>query len=137
MSIGAASAERNVGDPCLSGRVPSICSVPDLDDAILEAQRCVAESLDLDGVTLFERSDDGDLLPTHAWWRPEDSSPSPGCRSGAIFPWMLEKLMAGEAVCLSSPDGLLDGPDRASLRRFDLKSIVVVPWRRRFRSWAL
>ena len=40
---------------------------------------------------------------------------------------MLAKLLAGEPVCLSSPDELPDGVDRASLLRFDLKSTVVVP----------
>jgi transcriptional regulator with GAF, ATPase, and Fis domain len=40
---------------------------------------------------------------------------------------MLAKLLAGELVCLSSPDELPEGVDRASLRRFDLKSTVVVP----------
>ena len=40
---------------------------------------------------------------------------------------MLAKLLAGELVCLSSPDELPDGVDRASLRRFGLKSIVAVP----------
>ena len=43
------------------------------------------------------------------------------------FPWMLEKLRAGELVCLSSPDELPDGVDRASLLRFDMKSTVAVP----------
>ena len=49
------------------------------------------------------------------------------CRPGSSFPWMLAKLLAGELVCLSSPDELPDGVDRASLLRFDLKSTVVVP----------
>src|SRR6185312_5162321 len=43
------------------------------------------------------------------------------------FPWMLEQLRAGESVCLSSPDELPDGVDRASLLRADIKSMVAVP----------
>ena len=40
---------------------------------------------------------------------------------------MFSRLMAGELVSLSSPDELPDGVDRATLRRFDVKSLVVVP----------
>jgi len=35
------------------------------------------------------------------------------------FSWMSGKLGAGELVCLSGPEGLPDGVDRASLHRFD------------------
>ena len=97
------------------------------DAAIHEAQRCIVEALDLDGSTLFERSDDGDLLGTHGWWRPEVPAPPARMSARESFPWMFAKLLAGELVCLSSPDELPDGVDRASLRRFDLKSTVVVP----------
>ena len=34
----------------------------DVDAAIQEAQRCIVEALDLDGSTLFELGEDGDLL---------------------------------------------------------------------------
>ena len=99
----------------------------DVDAAIHEAQRCIVEALDLDGSTLFELSDDGDLLGTHGWWRPEVPAPPARVSARESFPWMLAKLLAGELVCLSSPDELPDGVDRASLLRFDLKSTVVVP----------
>ncbi len=99
----------------------------DVDAAIQEAQRCIVEALDLDGSTLFELSDDGDLLDTHGWWRPEVPAPPARVSARESFPWMLEKLLAGELVCLSSLDELPDGVDRASLLRFDLKSTVAVP----------
>jgi formate hydrogenlyase transcriptional activator len=103
-------------------------SEPNVADAVIhEAQRCIVEALDLDGSTLFERSDDGDLLGTHGWWRPEFQAPPARVSARESFPWMLTKLLAGELVCLSSPDELPDGIDRATLRRFDLKSTVVVP----------
>jgi len=98
-----------------------------VDATIHEAQRCIVEALDLDGSTLFERSDDGDLLGTHGWWRPEVPAPPARVSVKESFPWMLAKLLAGELVCLSSTDELPDGVDRASLRRFDVKSTVVVP----------
>ena len=40
---------------------------------------------------------------------------------------MLPKLLAGELVCLSSPDELPEGIDRSNLLRFDLKSTVAIP----------
>ncbi len=100
---------------------------PHVADAIHEAQRCIVEAFDLDGSTLFERSDDGDLLGTHGWWRPEFPAPPARVSARESFPWMFAKLLAGELVCLSSPDELPDGVDRATLRRLDLKSTVVVP----------
>jgi formate hydrogenlyase transcriptional activator len=127
MAPGAACAERNVSESHVSRWGKTIGPAPDVDAAIHEAQRCIVEALDLDGSTLFERSDDGDLLGTHGWWRPEVPAPPAGVSAKESFPWMLAKLLAGELVCLSSPDELPDGVDRASLLRFDLKSTVVVP----------
>ena len=66
----------------------SSTSAPDVDGAIHEAQRCVVEALDLDGSTLFERSDDGDLLGTHGWWRPDVPSPPARVSTRDSFPWM-------------------------------------------------
>jgi transcriptional regulator with GAF, ATPase, and Fis domain len=98
-----------------------------LDTAICEAQRCIVEALELDGSTLFELSADGDLLCTHAWWRPEVLAPPARLSVRESFPQMLEKLKAGEVVCLSSPDELPDGIDRTNLYRFNLKSTVLLP----------
>ena len=127
MSMGVAYAERNVAGAHLPRFPSSIGSAPDVDAAIHEAQRCIVEALDLDGSTLFERSEDGDMLGTHGWWRPGVPAPPDRVSARESFPWMLAKLLAGELVCLSSPDELPDGIDRATLRRFDLKSTVVVP----------
>ena len=127
MSIGAACAERNFTEAHVSRFGSSIYSPTNVDDAIHEAQRCIVEALDLDGSTLFERCDDGDLLGTHGWWRPEVPAPPARVSARESFPWMLARLMAGELVSFSSPDELPDGVDRATLRRFDVKSLVVVP----------
>ena len=99
----------------------------DVDAAIQEAQRRIVEALAFDRSTLFQFGEDGDLLQTHSWWRPEVSAPPARMSARESFPWMLEKLRAGELVCLSSPDEAPDGVDRASLLRFDMKSIVAVP----------
>jgi formate hydrogenlyase transcriptional activator len=127
MLMGPVFTGSNATDTHLNWCGPSMCSSADVDAAIHEAQRCIVEALDLDGSMLFERSDDGDLLGTHGWWRPEAPAPPSRVSARESFPWMLPKLLAGELVCLSSPDELPDGIDRASLCRFDLKSTVVVP----------
>jgi formate hydrogenlyase transcriptional activator len=97
------------------------------DAAIREAQRCIVEALDLDGSTLFERTDDGDLLGIQSWWRPGIPGPPARVSARDHFPWMLARLLAGELVCVSGPDDLLEGVDRASLCRFGVKSTVVIP----------
>ena len=99
----------------------------DVDSAIQEAQHRIVEALDLDRSTLFQLGDDGDLRSTHSWGRAEVPALPARMSARESFPWMLEKLRAGEVVCLSSPDELPGGIDRASLLRFDIKSTVAVP----------
>jgi formate hydrogenlyase transcriptional activator len=127
MTTGAACAWENDTEAPWNQSGSMIGSLTDGDAAIQEAQRCIVEALDLDGSTLFERSDDGDLLGTHGWWRPEVPAPPARVSARESFPWMLAKLLAGELVCLSSLDEVPDAVDRASLRRFDVKSTVAVP----------
>ena len=116
--------ERLVGD--LSMRFIDLPPT-EVDAAIQDAQRRIVEALDVDRCTLFELTDNGDLLDTHSWWRPDGSALPARLSARESFPWMLEKVRAGELVCLSSPDELPDGVDRASLLRFDMKSTVAVP----------
>ncbi len=116
--------EQLVGE--LSARFIDLPSA-DVDAAIQDAQHRIVEALDLDRSTLFQISDDGDLLSTHGWWRPEVPSLPARMSARESFPWMLEKLKNGQSVCFSSPDELPDGVDRASLLRFCLKSMVAVP----------
>jgi transcriptional regulator with GAF, ATPase, and Fis domain len=127
MHIGAACAERNVTEAQVSRRDSSSCSPAEADAAILESQRCTVQALDLDGTLLYELGDDGDLRDTHGWWRPEVPAPPARLSARTIFPWMTAKVLAGQLVCFSSPDELPDGVDRESVRRFDLKSMVMVP----------
>ena len=100
----------------------------DVDAAIREAQRRIVEALDLDRSTLFQLGDDGDLLYTHGWWRPErpgaartrvgEETASRGCsRSSRPASWCASRARR------SLPDGV----DRASVIRFDIKSIVAIP----------
>ena len=127
MPIGTTCAERNISDGLLNTCGSPLSSPPDVDSAIHEAQRCIVEALDLDGSTLFELGEDGDLRATHGWWRPEVPAPPARMSARESFPSMIEKVMAGHMVYFSSPDELPDGGDRESVLRFDLKSMVVVP----------
>ena len=97
------------------------------DAAIHEAQRCIVEALDLDGSALLELGEGGDLRGTLAWWRPGVPALPTRVSTRESFPWMFEKLRAGEVICLSSIDELPESVDRASLRRFALKSAVMIP----------
>src|SRR4249919_2591320 len=112
-------------DPLLDLRVPGGASLnhvesvafidplaTGVDAAIREAQRCIVEALDLDGCMLFEPNEDGDLLGTYSWWRPDVPAPPARLSARESFPWMFPRLLEGELVCLSSPDGLSDGVDR-------------------------
>src|SRR6187399_2675974 len=93
---------------------------------IQEAQRCIVEALDLDGSTLFERCEDGDLRATCAWRRPDVGGVPMRLSVRESLPWMLETLLAGEVVCVSSCDAL-SAVDRASLHRLGLESIFMIP----------
>ena len=99
----------------------------DMDAAIRESQRSSVEALDLDSSTLFQLSNDGDLLYTHGWRRPEVAALPERLSVRERFPWMLEKLKAGELVCLPGFDGVPDGVDRASLSLFGTEAIVAIP----------
>ena len=127
MPIGASSAESNVSDALLNLCGSSWSFPTDVDAAIHEAQRCIVEALDLDGSTLFQLCEDGDLRSTHGWWRPEVPAPPARMSARECFPSTIEKVLSGQVVCFSSPDELPSGVDRASLLRFDIRSIVVVP----------
>src|SRR4030095_7663359 len=98
MVHGVACAERNSSEAHMSAWGRTIGTDPDVDAAIHETQRCIVEALDLDGSTLYERSDDGDLLGTHGWWRPEVPAPPARVSAKESFPWMLAKLLGGGVV---------------------------------------
>ena len=118
--------ETLVGD--LSSRFVNL--EPDqVDGAIQDAQRQIVEALDLDRSTLFQFSEtDGELVFTHYWSRPEFPPPNVDFIVADVFPWMHQKLLDGEVLCVSTLDDLpADTADRESLRRVGTKSNVTVP----------
>ena len=127
MSTGAACGEMNPADLPRNRFGSSILSLPGVNDAVQEALHCIVQAVDLDGSTVFGLSEHGDLVGTHSWWRPGVPGLPPRVSARDHLPWMFPQLMAGQLVSLSSPDELPDGVDRATLRRFDVKSLVAVP----------
>ena len=129
MPIGAACADRSLTDAPLN-RAGSTNYWPSAEgESIQEALRCSVEAIDLDWSRVFELGDDGDLLGTYGWSRPEVPAPPARLSARDSLPGILRQLLAGELVSLSSLDELSDGVDRASLRRFEVKSIAVIPLR--------
>ena len=99
-----------------------------VDEAIVDSQRRVVETLDLDRSTLWHWSPDGnDFIYTHGWVRPE-YPPSPArVRAKDVFPFLLERLRAGEIVCFSSVEDVPSAVDRNTMVQFGAKSITAFP----------
>src|SRR5258705_2287262 len=70
-----------------------------IDGAIQDAQRRIVEALDLDRSTLFQFSEDGELVFTHYWSRPGFPQPPLMPTPAALFPWLVNKILNGEMVC--------------------------------------
>jgi formate hydrogenlyase transcriptional activator len=98
-----------------------------IDGAIQDAQRRIVESLDLDRSALFQFSgDDGELMFTHYWSRPEFAPPPLPSRPSSLFPWAVNRILKGEMICFSS---LREVPssDRTNMESAGTKSNVTVP----------
>jgi formate hydrogenlyase transcriptional activator len=75
-----------------------------IDKEIVEAQRRIAEFLELDRSTLVQLRDNERFVLTHSWQLPE-IRPFPGF---AIkdSPWMANEILRGETVCFARIDDL-------------------------------
>ena len=104
-----------------------------VNGVLQDALRRVVEALDLDRSTLWS-AEDGDLVQSHDWTRPEFRKRAIASGAGAILrprasSVELEKATAGELVQFSSVDEVPNDVDRASYRRFGTKSAVTIPLR--------
>ena len=101
----------------------------DVDNAITRAQRRIAEAADVDGLAVFELSEDGsDLALTHAWTHNGHDSPA---RVGSVrqsFPWSYAHARAGTLGCFSSLDDITEAAERRTLDHYGTRSGVVVPF---------
>ena len=102
-----------------------------IDSKINDAQRRICEFLDLDRSTLwqFEEHDPGMLLLTHIY-QPPEARPAPDRLTiNESFPWVLQKMIAGETIVITK---MTDLPveaerDRESFRHYGAKSGCYVP----------
>jgi transcriptional regulator with GAF, ATPase, and Fis domain len=102
-----------------------------IDAEIKGAQRRICEFLDLDRSSLGQvpEGEPGALLLTHIY-QPAGSPPLPERPNARdFFPWIVQKVLAGEMVTLSKMSDLPPeaGRDRENFGLYGIKSVVVVP----------
>ncbi len=102
----------------------------DLNDAIENALRRVCELLDIDFAVLWQWSvaDPGVITPTHRYPALGDPDRAEPFRQEQ-YPWVVEQMMAGRRVVLSSLDELPDegAVDRESARLAGIQSNLTLP----------
>ena len=102
-----------------------------IDSEIEEAQRRICKFLDIDRSTLwqFQEQEPGTLLLTHMC-QPQGRRSTPDrMTSNEFFPWVLQKMVAGETVTVSKMTDLPEEAerDRKSFKLYGAKSGVYVP----------
>ena len=101
-----------------------------VDGAIEDAQRCVAETLGLDRSTLFQLRSDGEMILTHSWVAP-GLQPFPlGANGKEHFPWCYAQATQGKVVRFSSLNELPPeaAKDKETFRKFGPKSTILFPF---------
>jgi formate hydrogenlyase transcriptional activator len=97
---------------------------------IVESQRRVVEALGLDDSILFQTLNaDDELVVTSTWVRPGLSTLPLRAPAKALFPGRLTALQAGQASWFTSLDEVEDAAERASFRRYGIKSNIALPLR--------
>ena len=102
-----------------------------IDSEIEDAQRRICELLDLDRSTLWQvcEGEPGTLLLTHFHQPPGSLPPPERMNARDFFPWMTQKVLAGETVIISKMTDLPPEADRdrETVRVYGTKSDVLVP----------
>jgi formate hydrogenlyase transcriptional activator len=99
-----------------------------IDDAIVEAQRCIAQALDLDRASLFQLSDDkNDFVLTHYWVASGGRVPPSYVSAKEHFPWSLDRIRNGEPAVFSSVEEVPDAVERETLRQYGTKARIAFP----------
>ena len=102
-----------------------------IDDEIKEAQHRICEYLNLDRSALWQFSNKelGMVLLTHVYQPPEARLPNENLDAKQTFPWVLDQVLRGGIVAISSPSELPPEADcdRESFQRWGVRSGVVVP----------
>jgi formate hydrogenlyase transcriptional activator len=100
-----------------------------IDEEIVNAQRRIAETLELDRSTLVQLRENERFVLTHSWQLP-DLKPFPGFAIKDL-PWMANEILRGETVCFASIDDLPEGAymEKEIARRFGPRSNATFPLR--------
>jgi transcriptional regulator with GAF, ATPase, and Fis domain len=129
-ALRAASTDRLAFERLISNLAARFVTIPHerVDETITDSLRQIVEALGIDRSALWQFTEnDEDLVYTHAWIRPEYPTAPPHVSTLELFPWMLTRMKANEAVWNARVDDVPDPRDRESLRRFDTKSNAVIP----------
>jgi len=98
----------------------------DVDAAIVDGLRQIADALQLDRATLWRKqADEPVCVATHYWIAASASAPEPVI--AASIPGIISRLQAGESVSYAKVDDLSDPVDRETLRQRGPRSGAAVP----------
>jgi len=99
----------------------------EVDAAIIDTQRQIAESLDLDRSALWVFPPEGGAICTHSWTRPGYPQVPPRLEGREVLPQLVPRLRAGEIIAFERLDEVAGPIDRESLSKYGTKSSVTVP----------
>jgi len=97
-----------------------------LEPAIREALRRIAQILEVDRCTFFRIERDGMLVDPVSWER-EGIEPIQSIQGKERFPWALEQALSGRIIHFSKVDDVPSSVDRESYRALGTRSCVTVP----------
>ena len=98
-----------------------------VDEAIRNGLRRVCEQFGLDRSAFFKIDPDGLLTDPLSWTRPGAPALTGPLPAKKLFPWMLERFLAGEVVAFSALDEIPNEIDRSTLHELGAKSGVIMP----------
>ena len=98
-----------------------------VDEAIRNGLRRVCEQFGLDRSAFFKIDPDGLLTDPLGWTRPGAPALTGPLPATKLFPWMLERVLAGEVVAFSALDEIPNEIDRSTLHALGAKSGVIMP----------
>jgi signal transduction histidine kinase len=104
-------------------------TVDQFDERIRDALRRVVTFLGVDRGALWQRTQDGSALSvTHVWQRPGAAAP-PGALDLQLFPYLRQRMRAGDIVCFTSPAELplQASAERAAFEAAGVRSFAGIP----------
>ena len=98
-----------------------------IDDTIVDGLRQIAEELFVDRAILWRKTaDDAIPVASHSWIKDSEAS-LPELLELASTSFIMSKLQAGQAACLTGIEELSDPVDRDAFLRSGVRSLAVVP----------